>query len=136
MTFHRAFDLSPDLASSLESLADAGIQRILSSGGAATAAQGAEVLADLVGQAGSRLVVVAGGGVREENVRELVSVSGVREVHVRLTRLSHAGQISAPRVLPSTPSRCLTTMRPGRRLMSSECEALSGLSTRYPGSDL
>jgi len=87
VTFHRAFDFTPDLEASLESLADAGVQRVLSSGGAATAAGGAAVLAGLVRQAGSRLVVMAGGGIREENVRTLVSVSGVREVHVRLTRL-------------------------------------------------
>ena len=89
VTFHRAFDLTPSLAESLASLADAGARRVLSSGGAATAAEGATALAALVRQAGSRLTVMAGGGVREENVRALVSVSGVREVHVRLTRLTH-----------------------------------------------
>jgi copper homeostasis protein len=92
VTFHRAFDFTPDLEASLESLADAGVQRILTSGGASTAADGATALADLVRQAGSRLIVMAGGGVREENVRSLVSVSGVREVHVRLTRLTHGGE--------------------------------------------
>jgi copper homeostasis protein len=95
VTFHRAFDLTPDLEASLESLADAGVQRILTSGGAPTAAEGATTLAALVRRAGSRLVVMAGGGVREENVRSLVSVSGVREVHVRLTRLVHVGQSPA-----------------------------------------
>jgi copper homeostasis protein CutC len=33
------------------------------------------------------LTVIAGGGVREENVNALVRASGVSEVHVRLTRL-------------------------------------------------
>jgi copper homeostasis protein len=88
VTFHRAFDLTPDLAAALESLVDAGVQRVLTAGGAATAADGATTLAELVRQAGQRLTVLAGGGVREENVRALVSVSGVREVHVRLTRLT------------------------------------------------
>jgi len=92
VTFHRAFDLTPSLADSLDSLADAGVQRVLSAGGASTAVDGATALAELVRQAGSRLVVMAGGGVREENVRTLVSVSGVREVHVRLTRLTHGGE--------------------------------------------
>ena len=55
-------------------------------------------------RAGSRLVVMAGGGVREENVRTLVSVSGVREVHVRLTRLTHGGE--------SPPRRDLRLRRP------------------------
>ena len=94
VTFHRAFDFTPDLVKSLESLADAGVQRVLTSGGAPTAAEGANVIADLVQQAGRRLVVMAGGGVREENVRSLVSVSGVREVHVRLTRLERSGDLS------------------------------------------
>src|SRR6185369_12269607 len=88
VTFHRAFDATPDLAAALESLADAGVQRILTAGGASTAAEGAATLATLVRQAGSRMIVMAGGGVREENVRSVVSISGVREVHVRLTRLT------------------------------------------------
>lgn len=92
VTFHRAFDFTPDLEASLELLADAGVQRVLSSGGAPTAVEGASILADLVRQAASRVVVMAGGGVREENVRSLVSVSGVREVHVRLIRLTHGGE--------------------------------------------
>jgi len=99
VTFHRAFDFTENLAESLETLADAGVNRILTSGGASTAAEGAGVIADLVRQAGPRLTVIAGGGIRENNVRDLVSVSGVREVHVRLTRLVHSGEIPAGRDL-------------------------------------
>jgi len=99
VTFHRAFDLTPDLAASLESLAESGVQRALTSGGAPTAAEGVSVLAELVRQAGSRFVVLAGGGVREENVRSLVAVSGVREVHVRLTRVTNSGEARASREL-------------------------------------
>jgi copper homeostasis protein len=85
--FHRAFDYTPDLEASLEMLIDAGVKRVLTGGGPSTAAEGAPVLGKLVRQAGSRITVLAGGSVREENVEQLVSVSGVREVHVRLTRL-------------------------------------------------
>ena len=99
VTFHRAFDLTPSLADSLDSLADAGVHRVLSAGGASRAVDGATALAELVRQAGSRLVVMAGGGLREENVRTLVSVSGVREVHVRLTRLTYGGERPARRDL-------------------------------------
>jgi copper homeostasis protein len=95
VTFHRAFDFTPDLKASLESLADAGVQRVLTSGGASTAAEGVTILGDLVRQAGSRLIVMAGGGIREDNVHSLVSLSGVREVHVRLTRLAHRGELAA-----------------------------------------
>ena len=99
VTFHRAFDFTTDLGASLEALAEAGVNRILTSGGASTASEGAAVIADLVRQAGSRLIVIAGGGIRENNVRDLVSVSGVTEVHVRLTRLAHSGEIPAGRNL-------------------------------------
>lgn len=88
VAFHRAFDLTPDLEAALELLVDTGVGRVLTAGGAPTAAQGAVALARLVRKAGSRLTVMAGGGVREDNVRELVRESGVREVHVRLTRLT------------------------------------------------
>lgn len=88
VTFHRAFDLTPDPGEALETLVALGVSRVLSSGGAPTAAEGAPVLGELVRRAGTRIVVMAGGGVRGENVRTLVAVSGVREVHVRLTRLT------------------------------------------------
>jgi len=86
VTFHRAFDFVPDLAAGLETLMAAGVRRVLSSGGAPTAREGAATLASLVRQAGARLTVMAGGSVREDHVRELVDATGVREVHVRLTR--------------------------------------------------
>jgi copper homeostasis protein len=89
VTFHRAFDLVADQHEALDTLAAAGVSRVLTSGGASTAAEGADTIASLVKEAGTRLTVVAGGGIREENVAELVRRSGVREIHVRGTRLRH-----------------------------------------------
>lgn len=99
VTFHRAFDLTPDLEEALELLVDTGVRRVLTAGGASTAAEGAASLGKLVRAAGPRLTVMAGGGVREDNVRELVAVSGVREVHVRLTRLTAGDEPPARRDL-------------------------------------
>jgi copper homeostasis protein len=99
VTFHRAFDLTPDLPAALTSLADAGVRRVLTAGGASTAAEGATTLAELVRHAGSRVVVMAGGGIREHNVRSVVSASGVREVHVRLARLVRDGALPEHRAL-------------------------------------
>ena len=56
---------------------------MLTAGGAPSALAGADVLSELVAQAGDVLMVIAGGGVREDNVREIVERSGVREVHAR-----------------------------------------------------
>ena len=91
VSFHRAFDFAPDLGEALDALMATGVTRVLSSGGAPTAREGIAALASLVRQAGDRIVVMAGGGVREENVLALVDATGVREVHVRLTRLTRGG---------------------------------------------
>lgn len=90
VTFHRAFDFAPDLGTALETLIASGVRRVLTSGGAPTAREGIPALASLVRQAGDRLVVMAGGGVKEENVQEIIAETGVQEVHVRLTRLTRA----------------------------------------------
>lgn len=99
VTFHRAFDFAPDLGAALESLAMAGVKRILTSGGAPTAAEGAARIAGLVSQAGSRLTVIAGGGIRDHNVSSLITATRVGELHVRLTRLARGGGLPAGRGL-------------------------------------
>jgi copper homeostasis protein len=59
------------------------VARVLSSGGAPTALEGADTLAAMVTRAGTALRIVAGGGVRAGNVAEIVRRTGVREVHAR-----------------------------------------------------
>lgn len=83
VTFHRAFDAVPDQTAALEEVISAGVRRVLTSGGEATALDGADRLAALVRQAGDRVTVLAGGGVRAGNVGALLARSGVREVHAR-----------------------------------------------------
>ena len=87
-TFHRAFDATRDPASALDALIGAGVTRVLTSGGAASAREGTDVIARLVDQAGDRIVVMAGGGVREHNVREIIARTGVSEVHARISSVS------------------------------------------------
>jgi copper homeostasis protein len=83
-TFHRAFDRAVDLSAALEQLVDLGVTRVLTSGGAATALEGSARLRTLVEQSAGRITILAGGGVRASNVREVVSLTGVREVHTKL----------------------------------------------------
>ncbi len=94
VTFHRAFDFVPDMLNALEALASAGVERILTSGGAPTASEGSGNIAALVRQAANRVTMIAGGGIREHNVREIVSASNVREVHVRLTRIAAKREVN------------------------------------------
>jgi copper homeostasis protein len=86
VTFHRAFDFAGNLPDALEQLIEIGVSRVLTSGGAPTAAEGASVIAALVAQACDRITIIAGGGVRDHNVRELVAHTGVGEVHARDVR--------------------------------------------------
>ena len=86
VTFHRAFDRTPDVYAAADTLVSLGVSRVLTSGGAATASEGADVLASLVARVGGRLGILAGGGVRANNVRDIVERSGVREVHARCER--------------------------------------------------
>jgi copper homeostasis protein len=83
LTFHRAFDLTPSPVDALEQLIGIGVTRILTSGSAATALEGVDVIAGLVEQAGERIAIIAGGGIRHHNVREIIARTGVRDVHAR-----------------------------------------------------
>jgi len=83
--FHRAFDRVPDQRMALDVLLLHGVDGILTSGGARTALEGAEALRRLQQQAGARLTVMAGGGVRSDTARDLVAVSRLREIHARGT---------------------------------------------------
>ena len=84
VTFHRAFDVVANRTEAIEQVIGLGASRVLTSGGAATALDGAVAIAMLVDQAGERLSIVAGGKIREQNARDVIARTGVREVHARL----------------------------------------------------
>ena len=84
VTFHRAFDMTPDAEKSLETLIGLGVDRLLTSGLEATVIEGVEVLADLVRQAGDRIIVMPGCGITERNFALLDSKVGAKEYHVFL----------------------------------------------------
>ncbi len=85
VTFHRAFDICRDPAQALETLVDLGVARILTAGQAASALEGATAIAASVEQAAGRIGIIAGGGVSEENVAEIIRITGVSEIHARGT---------------------------------------------------
>jgi len=84
VTFHRAIDAAADLPVALNDVIEAGVSRVLTSGGAPSAREGVEVIAALVLQARERVSIIAGGGIREHNVRDVIKRTGVHEVHGRL----------------------------------------------------
>lgn len=80
-TLHRAFDLVPDRSDALQTAIALGFERILTSGGARDAEMGLSALARLVDEADRRISIMPGGGVRSENVAEIIRRTGVREIH-------------------------------------------------------
>jgi len=137
VTFHRAFDAARDPAEALEALVGLGVDRVLTSGGAASALEGAAALAALVRQSRDRLAVLAGGGVTEANVGQLVAASGVREVHVRgaarvdsAMRYRRAG-VSVGR--PYTPDDSTRVVASAERIREVVAAASSGKHRREAG---
>lgn len=81
VTFHRAFDAARDPARALEDLIALGCERVLTSGGQRSALDGAAHIAALVQQAAGRVRIMAGAGLRPENVADVLARSRADELH-------------------------------------------------------
>jgi copper homeostasis protein len=98
VTFHRAFDETPNLPQALEDVIATGCDRILTSGGQPDVLAGAATLAALVAQAGGRIVIAAGGGLRPHNAAAVARISNATHFHGSL-------QSSAERVVDADAVR-------------------------------
>jgi copper homeostasis protein len=81
VTFHRAFDATPDLLQALEDVIATGAARILTAGGAATVPAGVETLQELVRLSGDRVVIMPGGGLDAINIGNVAEQTRAREFH-------------------------------------------------------
>lgn len=79
--FHRAFDQVPNPFEALETLIDLGFTRILTSGLAPAAAEGADMIKRLIDKADGRIEIMPGGGVRSGNVAQILG-TGCTSVHL------------------------------------------------------
>jgi len=81
LTLHRAFDLVPDQARALEQAIELGFERILTSGGARTAPEGADGIAALVAQAAGRISIMPGSGLTPDTLADVMRRTGATEAH-------------------------------------------------------
>jgi len=81
VTFHRAFDKTPDLKRALKAVMQTGAARILTSAGAKTALRGAAKLAELVAATRDRILILPGAGITAANLAEVVRKTGAIEFH-------------------------------------------------------
>ncbi len=80
-TFHRAFDRCKDPFQALEDLIELGFERILTSGLENTALKGASLISKLIRQANDRIVIMPGAGIRPDNLKQLMQLTGATEFH-------------------------------------------------------
>lgn len=81
VTFHRAFDLVSGPLEALELLADCGVSRVLTSGGAPKAIDALEKLKQFVDAAPEQLSIQVGSGVNAANIPDFY-VIGIRDFHL------------------------------------------------------
>jgi copper homeostasis protein len=115
VTFHRAFDKASHQESALEDVIRVGADSLLTSGGAPNVLLGADQLGRLHRQAGNRLEIMAGGGLRLHNLGEVMRRSGVTSLH---GSLAARGASSGTE---SSDARLVGNIREAIRLMQQEC---------------
>jgi len=95
VTFHRAIDVCADPLAAVTACRQLGVRYILTSGGAPTAMEGADMIRRMVEAAAaplpaaatalpgcsSELTIIAGGGVTADTAAEIVRRSGVTQLH-------------------------------------------------------
>ncbi|MDB4303802.1 copper homeostasis protein CutC, partial [Desulfosarcina sp.] len=81
VTFHRAFDVTPDPIKALEDIISCGFDRLLTAGQQNKAPDGVELIAELVKQSNERIVVMPGSGLDENNIQEFRKDTGANEFH-------------------------------------------------------
>lgn len=81
VTLHRAFDMTRDPFETLETAVSLGCRTILTSGQAQDAMTGADTLREVFSRAAGRIDVMAGSGVRKDNIRAIHDKTGIRVFH-------------------------------------------------------
>lgn len=81
VTLHRAFDMTRDPSAALEDAVRLGCRTVLTSGQAQNALAGREVLRSIRALAAGRIDVMAGCGVKKENIRTIYECTGILSFH-------------------------------------------------------
>lgn len=81
VTCNRAFDGTPDPFKALEDIIQTGCERILTSGQKSAAPDAGALLGQLVKQAGDRIIIMPGAGVKSSNIKKLIQESDAKEFH-------------------------------------------------------
>lgn len=89
-TFHRAFDVCRNQEKSLEELIDIGFTRILTSGAKNTVGDGLNVIIRLMEQAGDRIIIMPGGGMKPDHMEPLKLTGYLKEIHASCKKIRYS----------------------------------------------
>jgi len=81
ITFHRSFDRCIDPLKGLEDIIQTGCKRILTSGQVPHVSNALPLITQLVNNANGRITIMPGSGVRANNIADIISSTGVMEIH-------------------------------------------------------
>lgn len=95
VVFHRAIDASADPLAVFDALVEEGVGRVLTSGGAPRSVDGIPTLSAFVARGGDSIEVMAGGGVRTQDIAALRE-AGVASVHLSARARAGADVPSGP----------------------------------------
>ena len=91
VTFHRAFDRTRDPFAALEDVITTGCERILTSGQLPNCLDGAPLIAELRKQAGGRIIIMPGSGLKSSNIIDVAINTGASEFHASARTVAKSG---------------------------------------------
>jgi copper homeostasis protein len=133
VTLHRCVDLLPDPVEAVSAARMLGIDTILTSGGRATAIEGAATIARMRAEAGGRVTILAGSGVTADNAGELLAGTGVDAVHASCRASLYPADPRSVALGFSPPAPRKTDEREVRRLRQAVDEYRSGTHAKCSG---
>lgn len=84
VTFHKAIDSCPDILSATAALKLTDIRSILTSGGESTAAQGVQILKQMIEIAGSEIDIISAGKITSDNINAIHKLIVGKSYHGKL----------------------------------------------------
>jgi copper homeostasis protein len=126
VTFHRAFDVTRTPEKAFEEVIALGVDRLLTSGAAPSALEGADLIARLVETAAGRIIVLPAGGITERTAARVAAETGAGELHFTAsetvrseTRFHPDGIYMGGALYPPETTRSVTTAARVRSIIAS-----------------
>ena len=126
VTFHRAFDVTRDPEKAFEDVIALGVDRLLTSGAAPSALEGADLIARLVEKAAGRIIVLPAGGITERTAARVAAETGAGELHFTASetvrseaRFHPDGIYMGGALYPPETTRSITTAARVRSIIAS-----------------